>query len=125
MQELTSAQARATVSETRSKPSRITLASATSTNPRRRANAALSGQPPRPRRGRWAVARIAAKPFRRQRGRLALGGPDAPANAQEGRRRNRTGGGGEAGELVRLDHRAPRLAHMLANAKPWPASRVR
>ena len=60
----TSAQARATVSETRSKPSRITLASATSTNPRRRANAALSGPPPTCPGAVGAVARIAAKPAR-------------------------------------------------------------
>ena len=62
------------------------------------------------RRGRWAVARIGRQALRRQRGRLALAARCC-GHAQEGRRRNRTGGGGEAGELVRLDYRAPRLAN--------------
>ena len=70
------------------------------------------------------MARIAAKPSAVNAAAWPWGRPDAAANAQEGRSRNRTGGGGEAGELVRLDHRAPRL-RTLANAKPWPASRVR
>ena len=110
MQEIHSAQARAAASETRNRPSRITLAMATSTNPAPPGKCRpLQGTAPTP-PGQVGGCPDCRQPLRRQRGRLALGRPVAPANAQEGRRRHRTGGGGEAGELVRLDPRAPGLA---------------
>ena len=48
-------------------------------------------------------------------------GSRRPVGPGQGRRRYRAGGIRESGQLVSLDHRAPGLA----NAWPWPASRVR
>ena len=51
----------------------------------------------------------------------AASAPTVGPDRSQGRRRYRAGGIRESGQLVSLDHRAPGLA----NAWPWPASRVR
>ena len=102
----------------------MTLALATSTNPRRLANAALSREPPLPRRGRWAVARIAASPS-------AVKGAAWrwPAPMLRPMPRSAAAVTGPAGVGKRANSwaftTAPRAWRTLANAKPWPASRVR